>query len=276
MNKITIDQSLCVKCGICSKVCPVAIISKDDDQFPSIENVKTLLCIQCGHCEAYCPKKALALVYSFETESVPDLKKTAINPDDLEQHLKNRRSVRSFKNTPASKESIEKVIDITRYAPTGKNYQNIAWSVMYEKESMNAMIDLYYDWMIKLPDSNSPFKKAIPVKAALKIKDSGAEMILRGAPHCAIVHVPSNGPMGKAAVVDALIAMSHFDIALPSFGLGGFWAGFLTMGLTDSVALRKHCMIPDSNIVGYAYGFGIPLYQTHTIPKRITPKVSWK
>lgn len=276
MNKVTVNQNLCVKCGICSKVCPISIITKDSGAYPEIKNARTMLCIQCGHCEAYCPKQALSLTYSFETESVPNLEKAAVNPDDLEQHLKNRRSVRSFKELPASKESINKIIEITSYAPTGKNFQNVAWSVLHEKESMKTLLDLYYDWMKKLPDSDSPFKKAVPVSAALKVLDAGAEMILRGAPHCAIVHAPVNGPMGKAAVVDALIAMSHFDITLPSFGLGGFWAGFLTMGLMDSAELRKYCMIPDGNIIGYAYGFGVPLYQTHTIPKRMKANVSWK
>jgi nitroreductase/NAD-dependent dihydropyrimidine dehydrogenase PreA subunit len=275
MNKLSVDKDLCVKCGICSKICPVSIISKDADSYPFIDNIKKLFCINCGQCEAYCPKKALTLSYSFETESVPELTMPSITPDALEQHIKNRRSVRSFKAAPVEKSSIEKTLDIVRYAPTGKNGQDVAWSIIYGKDEMLKILDAYYEWLKKLPESDSPFKNAIPVKAALKLRESGAEMIFRGAPHCAIAHTPSDAPMGKASFVDSVIAITTFDLALPSFGLGGFWAGFFTMGLMDSAELRQLCKIPEKNIVGYAYAFGTPLHKTYSIPKRKKTEVAW-
>ncbi len=40
-------------------------------------------------------------------------------------------------------------------------------------------------------------------------------------------HIPEGNPM---ASVDAIIALTHFDIAAPAFGIGTCWAGFVCDG----------------------------------------------
>lgn len=59
------DESKCISCGMCSKVCPMGI--------PVAENVKegavkSLECIQCGACADHCPKKALHLCVGKEKQ----------------------------------------------------------------------------------------------------------------------------------------------------------------------------------------------------------------
>ena len=56
--------------------------------------------------------------------------------------------------------------------------------------------------------------------------EAGNDPVCRGAPHLVIAHIPEGNPV---ASVDALIALTHFDIAAPGFGIGTCWAGFLSM-----------------------------------------------
>jgi nitroreductase/NAD-dependent dihydropyrimidine dehydrogenase PreA subunit len=275
MEKITIDTEKCVKCGICSTVCPVSIIGKDINEWPAVITDKKNLCISCGHCEIHCPHGALSLLYDFIPEDVPQFNKVSIPPKDFELYLKNRRSVRQFKSKSTDRHDIEQIMDMVRYAPTGKNFQHVQYTIIHDTKKLGQVLDAFYAWMKELSLGTSPLKKMIPIETAFKLREKGNEIILRGAPHLIIAHVPESGPMGQAASYDAIIALSHFDIIISSFGMGGFWAGFFTMGLRNSAELRKAAMIPDGSMAGYAYAFGIPQFEHYAFPKRKKASISW-
>jgi ferredoxin len=62
MTMIFVNKDLCTRCGICSVVCPMAIVTPaDDNTLPIVKDAVTGMCIQCGHCEVYCPSQALLL-----------------------------------------------------------------------------------------------------------------------------------------------------------------------------------------------------------------------
>ena len=62
METIIVDEDLCTRCGICSVVCPMAIVSPaDENTLPKVADEKAVMCLQCGHCEAFCPSQALLL-----------------------------------------------------------------------------------------------------------------------------------------------------------------------------------------------------------------------
>ena len=63
----------------------------------------------------------------------------------------------------------------------------------------------------------------------------------RGAPHLVIAHIPENNPV---ASVDAIIALTHFDLTAPAFGVGTCWAGFLSMAATVYEPLQKVIALP--------------------------------
>lgn len=53
-----IDESSCIKCGLCVMKCPRAAISKEDGAFPRVD---TNICIGCGACQNACPVKAIKI-----------------------------------------------------------------------------------------------------------------------------------------------------------------------------------------------------------------------
>ena len=52
-----IDQTKCIKCGLCSAYCPVNSISKVDGQY----QISMSYCKGCGICANECPRKAIEM-----------------------------------------------------------------------------------------------------------------------------------------------------------------------------------------------------------------------
>ena len=58
--KISIDQDLCIKCGICVEVCPFGLIQKTSDHRYIIPHPE--LCTECSACKKNCPVDAILLI----------------------------------------------------------------------------------------------------------------------------------------------------------------------------------------------------------------------
>ena len=54
-----IDDELCVKCGLCKKVCPFFAIENKKGTY----NVDKTVCMGCGLCQSRCPKLAIHKIY---------------------------------------------------------------------------------------------------------------------------------------------------------------------------------------------------------------------
>ena len=57
--KISIDQDLCIKCGICVEVCPFGLPQKTSDNRYIIPHPE--LCTECSACKKNCPVEAILL-----------------------------------------------------------------------------------------------------------------------------------------------------------------------------------------------------------------------
>jgi nitroreductase/NAD-dependent dihydropyrimidine dehydrogenase PreA subunit len=272
MTILLVDQDLCTRCGICSVVCTMGIIDPaDENTLPRVADAKAGLCIQCGHCEVYCPSQALLLnVRPDDKVSLPAGAGT-IAPDDLGYYMRKRRSVRQFTKDPVPKETILEVLDIARYAPSGGNGQPVEWIVVHDPKKVKKIAGLTIDWMKTLVNSDHPMSGYIPV--LIGAWESGRDVICRGAPHLLIAHIPEGNPM---AFADTIIALTHFDIAAPAYGIGTCWAGFVAIAATSYVPLRKELAIPAGRKPAYAMMFGNPQYKVNGIPRRKPLGIAWQ
>jgi len=272
MTTILVDQDLCNRCGICSVVCPVAVVTPaDENTLPAVNDAVAGICIRCGHCEVSCPTQALLLNDRPDEKVLLPGGAGTISSWDMASYLRKRRSVRHFTKDSVSKETILEILDIARYAPSGGNGQPVQWIVVHDPEKVKNIAGLTVAWMKTLQDTGHPMSGYIPT--LIRAWDSGRDVICRGAPHLLFAHIPEGNPV---ASVDAIIALTHVDIAAPAFGIGTCWAGFVAMAAASSEPLRKEIGIPAGRKCAYAMMFGHPQYKIYGIPRRKPLEVTWQ
>ncbi|MBP2134188.1 nitroreductase/NAD-dependent dihydropyrimidine dehydrogenase PreA subunit [Methanomicrobium sp. W14] len=271
MDTITVDGSLCTKCGTCSEVCPMGIvIPAGKNNLPYVEEGMSGLCILCGHCEAFCPEKALKHSFRPDDREYQPEGTGEISPEDIDLYLKKRRSVRLYTKDPVQKEKIAELLDIARYAPSGGNGQTVEWIVVYDFEKVRRIAELTIEWMKTLVNVSHPMSGLMG--GLITAFEGGNDVICRNAPHLLFAHIPEGNPVSP---VDAIIALTNFDVAAPAFGIGTCWAGFVSMAASSYKPLQDEIGIPDGRKVGYAVMFGYPRYQAKSVPGRNPVKVTW-
>jgi nitroreductase/NAD-dependent dihydropyrimidine dehydrogenase PreA subunit len=272
METIIVDEDLCTRCGICSVVCPMAIVSPaDENTLPKVADEKAGMCLQCGHCEAFCPSQALLLnLRPDERMPLPDSAGT-ISPGTIAFYLKKRRSVRHFTSDPVPREKIIEMLDIARYAASGSNGQPVQWLVVHDHEVVKKIAGLTIEWMKSLLNTAHPMSGYVPM--FISAWEQGHDVICRGAPHLLFAHIPEGNPI---ASIDAIIALTHFDVAAPAFDIGTCWAGFVAMAAISYEPLQKELGLPMGRKCAYAMMFGYPQHKVHGIPRRKSLEVTWQ
>jgi nitroreductase/NAD-dependent dihydropyrimidine dehydrogenase PreA subunit len=272
MANIIVDHDRCTQCGICTKICSFGLIDQaDETNFPQMQEAKAPLCINCGHCEAFCPSEALLLDLRPDEKIYLMSDFGTIAPEDVSFYLKKRRSVRHYKREPVPRETILEILDIARYAASGSNGQPVEWLVIYDPEKVRRIAELTIEWMKSLLNTAHPMSSYVPV--FVSAWEQGNDVICRGAPHLLFAHIPEENPI---ASIDAIIALTHFDIAAPAFGIGTCWAGFVAAAAMFYEPLQKELDLPAGRKSAYAMMFGHPQYKIYGIPRRKSLQVTWK
>ena len=115
---VTINQELCRSCGICGEVCPrhiPEIVESGELRVTVISPERVDLCLQCGHCAAVCPQDAVAME-CFRGRAFDPVNGTGIDSDQLLSFVRQRRSVRRYRDEPISREVIDLMIEaLSRY-----------------------------------------------------------------------------------------------------------------------------------------------------------------
>lgn len=272
METIIVDGDLCTRCGICSVVCPSGIIVTGyEGSLPLVGKEYAAMCLQCGHCEAFCPTGALTL--NLRPEERMPLSEGAgeISPETIAFYLKKRRSIRHFTGDLLPKEKILAILDIARYAASGGNSQPAQWLIIHDPERVKKIAALTVEWMKSLQNTGHPMAGYVPVLLAAWRR--GEDVICRGAPHLLFATIPDGNPI---APIDAIIALTHVDIAAPAYGVGTCWAGFVAGAAAFYQPLQKELGLPAGFKFAYAMMLGHPKYVAHAIPRRKPLQVTWQ
>jgi len=273
MIKFTVDISECISCGACVETCPARILELNEKKNPKVIDGREEQCINCGHCACVCPKGALSLE-SMPIESLKELPAGwRLTPEEIEAYFKGRRSIRVYKEDPVEKPTIEKLIDIARYAPSGINKQSVHWAVIYDAKKVQELAGLTIEWMRGLVAEKAPMAESLNFEGIVKSWEAGKDGICRRAPHAAIVYGLKEDMLAPASCT---IAMAHFELIALSFGLGACWAGYLQMALNASQAARKAAGLAAKTACHGAMLFGYPKYEYNCIPARNGPKLNWR
>jgi len=274
MSLFVVDEAKCKRDGICARECPIRIIEfKDDGTVPGPYPGAEELCINCGHCVAVCPHSALSHK-NMKPEACPPVKtEWQLDPDQVEHFLRSRRSIRTYKEKTVEREKTTRLIEIASHAPSGHNLQPVSWHVLQDTEELKNLNGMVIDWMHDMLKTNPEPAKLMHLDLVIAGWESGLDTICRGAPHAIMVHGPKDDRIAQTACV---IAMTYLELAVPSFGLGGCWAGFFNFAANFWPPMIEALGLPEGH---QAYGtmiIGYPAYKYYRLPLRNKARITWK
>ena len=273
MSLVVIDPEKCTRDRKCVRACPSRLLTMDTPQSaPTATQEFAAYCLKCGHCVAVCPTGALSLDWLRPEGCTPMLPELRLTPEQAEQFLTGRRSIRAFKRATVDRAVIEKILRVASSAPSAKNMQPWHWIVVQSPEDVRRYAGMVIDWMRSI-------LKAAPEKAAergfdrvVAAWDRGEERICRGAPHLIVAHADRNWMFGPE---DCSLAIGIADLYATSLGLGCCWAGYLYSAINAHPPLSAALGLPENHKAFGAIMLGHPRFEYRRIPLRNPPKVSW-
>lgn len=274
MSSIKINESLCIKDGLCSTICPMQMITPPTGAIlPESKPEFSKWCIGCGHCVAICPTGALSHSSLDPSQCIGVDKKLLPGPGQIEHLLKYRRSTRRFKRKSPDRSVLEQAITMAGYGPTGHNRQSVKWQVVTRPEDLKRLTGLTTDWMKHMLDQMPDAPHAPVFREAIQAWDQGKDLVLHDAPILVIVH--SRIQTGTEPT-DAAIALAYFDLAAFSLGLGSCWAGLFTMAAKLWEPLKQFLELPKGHQLHAAMLTGYPKFEFQRVPLRKTPEIEWR
>ena len=236
-KKVMIDVDNCIGCGMCSKVCVAHNIKVKD------KKAEILLddCLMCGQCTAICPKKAIS-ISGYNTEQIEKSDNIRLNPDDVLEVIRFRRTIRQFKQKEISKEVIEQILEAGRLSHTAKNMQDVSFVVLNkEKNRVEQMAINLFRKMKPLADLLSPMAGNNKIDR---------DFFFFNAP-IAIVILAKDKTNG-------ILAAQNMEFVAEAHGLGVLYSGYFTMAANASHKIKKAIKVPKGKKVAMTLVLGFP------------------
>lgn len=213
VGKLKINAQLCSACGLCKSVCIRDNIEIDGTAFELENN-----CFECGHCMAICPEGAISIIkYDNQKDRIDeyDSRQIPVDYEDLLQLLKQRRSIRWFKNKKIDKHMFDKIFEGAYYSPSAQNNQDVEFVVLDDK--LDEFMNLVYD-IIKVKEDE--FFRIKEFGDYLKDKSSKKfHPLLWGGNQLILTFSYDK--------TSAVIANTRLELLAYSLGLGGFYSLFI-------------------------------------------------
>lgn len=252
---MTIDNTLCIRCGSCVKACPMGIFRQDESGAVIAEQKE---CLDCFHCTAACPTKAIGHHELAREACYPD----AAPEGSLVSTLQHRRSIRSFKPDTPDSALIQAALDGAAYAPSAKNQRLYRWTVVLGKEQVEQIYRLSLEWA----------KTQRDYRHLVWLHRHGRNPVTCGAPCLILIHCPEDSHNPQT---DCAIAMALAEQLLVDGGVGTCWAGYLCRMINQCEDLRSALNLPEGHQVYGVLMAGYPDERYHNIPPRPSAAINW-
>ena len=273
MKLFEVDKKTCNQDGICAAVCPAGIIDFQKGECPTPNPVAEAVCIRCGHCVAVCPTGSLTHREMAVAECPPVQKALYLTAEQCEHFLRNRRSIRVYKNKPVSGDELARLIDIARYAPSGHNSQCTEWLVLSSGDELRKLAGTVVDWMRWMIGNMPEIAASMGMDRVVKRWAGGEDFILRGAPAVIVAHAEKEN---RAAPSACTIALTYLELTATSMGLGCCWAGYFNAAAVTFPPMMEALSLPQGHHCFGAMMVGYPKFSYHRLPSRRPPVVTWR
>jgi len=256
---IQIDAEKCIGCGTCAADCPFASIKIIEGKASPGK-----WCLECGHCTAVCQQKAVTLLGDYDPLEIIeyDPKKFRIEPENLLNFVKFRRSVRQFTDEPVSDADIAKIMEMGRYTQTGANMQGLRYIIL-TTETLREITPIALKTLAEL-DIAQVDKKTMRVpyqyldfQVTWKLwyqvyQKNKRDLLFHGAPHALLI-------VSRACnEVDGCFNIGHLELMINALGLGACLMGFGTFAFAMSEELKKIIGLKEGESVIFSLVFGHP------------------
>ena len=287
---VSINQDSCKACGICGSVCPRSIpetIEKDGIKRTVISQERIALCIQCGHCVAVCPNRAIQ-VESFKEEEFASVKVSDIRENQFLSLIKQRRSVRKYKDKFLPRETINRIIDAVQYSPTGTGNMTTGIIVVDNPDILEKFSELIFEAYeglsknLKNPIVRLFLKQKIGEKKLRTLMDfvmpgmhwyirwfreGKSNEILRDCPALMLFHSPIFEPAGSE---NCLVAAFHAIMMAQVLNIGTCLNDLIPPMCNRVAEIRNLLGLPDNREVHASITMGYPKYEfIRVIPRKL-------
>ncbi|TCO79447.1 nitroreductase family protein [Marinisporobacter balticus] len=270
-----IDTEKCIGCKQCVKDC----VARDIEMVDGKAKIHNVTCIKCGHCIAICPKDAVTTdEYNMEEVQNYSKDKFHVDPENLLNFIKFRRSVRKFKKQDVEVEKLYEIIEAGRFTQTAINMQDVSYVVVKEgleklKElTLESLKNIGEHILANLTPETMVYKRYaqiwIGMYEAYKENPKGKDGLFFNAP--AVIVVTAN------IEVNGSLASSNMELMTNALGLGTFFSGFFVRAAQENKEIRNFLEIKDSKQIVSCMVIGYPdIEYKRTVPRN-KADIGWK
>lgn len=285
---IKIDQDLCTACGICGTVCPRHIpetLEARGRKMTIVSEARQDLCMGCGHCSAVCPTGAVR-VDGLDPDGFSPGVEVGIDDGRLLNLMKQRRSIRRYKDRPVPREVIDRLIEAAHSAPTGTGRFSTGVLVIDDPESLRALSDQIHemyaglDKNLKNPVARFFIKRRVGEKKVRTLQDfvmpgmrwyirwreeGRSDEILRDCKALMLFHSPIHEPVGAE---NCLIAAFHSVLMAQTLGVGTCFNDLIPPACNRVPGIRELLSLAEDREVSACVTLGYPKYEFKRTPPR--------
>lgn len=287
MDMIRVNDSSCIRCGRCVKVCPSQIFVQEkaggDVTLHKPEN-----CIVCGHCVAACPTGSVEHA-EFPAERVHAADYAAMpTPEQVELLLAVRRSNRALSKRPVPQEMLDRILAAADRAPTASNARQLGYTLVTDPAQLRAIAEytlgvfgklekrllhpLVKPWLSRIVPG---VYRYVPVFKRLRREYAeGRDRILRGATAVLFIHAPKANRFGAE---DANLAYQNASLMAEALGVSQIYMGFVLTALRQDKQEKLAGMLGlDGRRICAVMALGMPQFRYPNYIDRTPAEVTRK
>jgi Nitroreductase len=281
--KIEINQTRCIKCLRCVRVCPAHIFYLNKET-KEVQTQKEESCISCGHCAAACLDRAVVHEL-FPEEKIHQVDRSLLpTPEQMDLLIKVRRSNRAFTSQPVPREYLEQILEAAYRTPTASNEQELKFIITSNPDKIRAISQITLDYFGALIKKLKPLMpivkhilprevKMIPqFEAMQKEFEKGNDLILRGATTVLFIYTHKKARFG---IQDANLAYQNASLMAESLGISQFYTGFVYNAIKNDKKHRIEKLLGIEGTIYAGMGLGMPAFLFEQYPDKKPADIRW-
>jgi nitroreductase len=260
-------------------------IENDNKKMTMLAPERLDLCMECGHCAAICPNRAIQVDCLPVKEFAP-VKALDIDDQQLLSLLKQRRSIRRYKDKLVPRQIIERIIAAVHTAPTGTGRSTTGVIVIDNPKTLATFSRLVYEMYegleknLKNPIARFIIKRKVSKNRLRTLqafvmpgmhwyirwyRAGESNEILRDCPALMLFHSPINEPVGAE---NCLVAAFHAIMMAQVIGIGTCFNDLIPPACNRIPEIKELLGLPDDREVYASITMGYSKYNF----KRIVPR----